>query len=115
MSDSPFGVMKSAQEVSKIMKKAAKVLSYSIGFSFQCGGAYTAKLEGMLNDFILAEVMNKDFQPDFATWREKEENQDLVRLNCVRDIRNGSYAVTFQYLFTPLSRCFLQSLNLRSK
>lgn len=56
----------------------------SIDPSVQCGGAYTSKLEGMLNDFILAEVMNKDFQPDFAAWREKEDNQELVRLNYVR-------------------------------
>jgi hypothetical protein len=79
--DSAFDMRDPEQVVNFSREKQLK--SSLIGLSFQCGGAYTSKLEGMLNDFILADVMNKDFQPHFAAWREKEDNQELVRLNCI--------------------------------
>ena len=74
-----------------------------IVLSFQCGGAYTSKLEGMLNDFILADVMNKDFQPDFAAWRDKEDNQELVRENFDLDIGDETSVITRHCLSTTLS------------
>ena len=74
-----------------------------IVLSFQCGGAYTSKLEGMLNDFILADVMNKDFQPDFAAWRDKEDNQELVRENLDLDIGDETSVIVRHCLSTTLS------------
>jgi hypothetical protein len=39
----------------------------------QCGGPYTAKLEGMLNDFLLADEMNKDFEPSYIVWKGAQD------------------------------------------
>ena len=56
----------------------------------------------MLNDFILADVMNKDFQPDFAAWRDKEDNQELVRYNLDLDIGDETPVITSHCLSTTL-------------
>jgi cullin 1 len=41
----------------------------------QCGGPYTAKLEGMLNDFLLADEMNKEFEPSYVLWKGTQQRQ----------------------------------------
>jgi hypothetical protein len=65
----------------------------------------------MLNDFILAEIMNKDFQPDFAAWREKEDNQELVRKIVFGYVGDESYVITRHCITAILTKCFLLILT----
>ena len=44
---------------------------YFVGkMKMDCGGTFTSKLEGMLNDFSLAEDCFKEFEPEFLSWRQ---------------------------------------------
>jgi hypothetical protein len=56
----------------------------------QCGGPYTAKLEGMLNDFLLADEMNKDFEPSYIEWRGAQD-RSLIPEGLSFDVQVKSY------------------------
>lgn len=63
------------------MSTASNILHphfHHIRMKNQCRGSYTSKIEGMLNDFMIADVLDKDFEQDFLVWKTFVKDPKLV-------------------------------------
>lgn len=54
------------------------ILTLTLKCTYQCRGTYTSKIEGMLNDFMLADVLDKDFESDFLLWKSDLNDRKMV-------------------------------------